>query len=430
MSISATTGITTSNSSAGTSLATPSFVASAAQDVLVAVAIANTSAAVSSVTDTAGNAYSLISSQTNSGSVRVEFWAAPTVIGNASNVVTVTLSSSSLMAIAVEEYAGLTSGGLAPLSRAGWTCTASSNVFGSAGQPTGAVGGTNGPWITNPHPQWIVVDMGSAQSFNGLQITPNQSNAIGQAYTLDVSDNGSTWTSTGESISGLPATVTLQQWALSASYTHRYFRINVTADNGFVSMASIFPGTVLAARSTRFVASPYPNLNTSNGAEVAVPVAYSGDWSVGAFGIVTSSGDTITAGTGTLRRSVVPALTSVSVALVDFTAAASLNVSLSSIRAWASVGCDLVSDGTVLPVPTGANNAATLTNAGAGAKHQTVKGPAAITFTPSTFTPVPVASQLKGGTTGTAYSETITAKGARVRTRSLLRAAHCRPAPA
>jgi hypothetical protein len=48
---------------------------------------------------------------------------------------------------------------------------------------------------------------------------------------------------------------------------------------------------------------------------------------------------------------------------------------------------------------------------GAGAAHQLVKPPAEVTFSPSDLSPVPVASQLKGGTTGTAYSETITAQG-------------------
>lgn len=62
------------------------------------------------------------------------------------------------------------------------------------------------------------------------------------------------------------------------------------------------------------------------------------------------------------------------------------------------------------PFPIAENIAAPLIGL-AGANHQPVKGPAAIAYTPSTYTPVPVASQLKGGTTGTAYSETITAQG-------------------
>jgi hypothetical protein len=45
-----------------------------------------------------------------------------------------------------------------------------------------------------------------------------------------------------------------------------------------------------------------------------------------------------------------------------------------------------------------------------GAAHQIVKAPADITFPPSHYFPVPVASALKGGTTGAAYRETITAQ--------------------
>lgn len=43
--------------------------------------------------------------------------------------------------------------------------------------------------------------------------------------------------------------------------------------------------------------------------------------------------------------------------------------------------------------------------------HSPAKGPSANSFVPSFFNPVPVAAVLKGGTVGTAYSETITAQG-------------------
>src|SRR6266851_9495315 len=46
-----------------------------------------------------------------------------------------------------------------------------------------------------------------------------------------------------------------------------------------------------------------------------------------------------------------------------------------------------------------------------GGNHPLVKSPGAITFTPTHFNPVPVASALKGGVTAAAYSETITAQG-------------------
>lgn len=64
-----------------------------------------------------------------------------------------------------------------------------------------------------------------------------------------------------------------------------------------------------------------------------------------------------------------------------------------------------------MAVPVASSNGAPITDAGKGAKHQIVKSSASTSFAPSHFNPVPVASALKGGVTGSAYSETITAQG-------------------
>jgi hypothetical protein len=406
MAISATTNVTASNTSAGTSLSCFAFTATAGQDVLVAVALQNTSASVLSITDTAGNTYSMIGVETNSGHARLELWGASNISGNASNVVTVNVSASSLLSISVNEYAGLSSGVFTALNRTGWTCTATSNVFGSGGQPTGAVGGTNGPWITVPNPQSISVDMLSAQSFNCLQLTPNQGNAIPTAYTLDVSDDGSTWTSTGESISGLPVAVAMQQWTLSTSYSHRYFRINVTADNGFVSLASIFAGILSAARSPHFQLVQ-SSQTVSSTLSIGQPVGFSGDWSLAAFAFVSNSGDSVTAVNGTLRSSVVPSVTSVALAVLDNTAAAVLQATLSAgVQPWAAVGCDLVSDGAELNLPTAANNAEHTK-----ADHQLVKPPAIVMGGGGGSGVFPYVSAIQGGTVGSAYSETVDIAG-------------------
>ena len=76
MAITATTGGTINNSSAGTTLTFGSFSATAGQDVIVAVAILTTSVSVSTITDTAGNTYTLKSGVNNSASVRAEIWEA------------------------------------------------------------------------------------------------------------------------------------------------------------------------------------------------------------------------------------------------------------------------------------------------------------------------------------------------------------------
>jgi Putative Ig domain len=64
-----------------------------------------------------------------------------------------------------------------------------------------------------------------------------------------------------------------------------------------------------------------------------------------------------------------------------------------------------------MAVITPPNNIAPLTDDARLAKHQVIGSPAAITFRPSHYNPMPVASALRGGTTGAAYSETITAQG-------------------
>src|SRR5258708_4894960 len=57
-----------------------------------------------------------------------------------------------------------------------------------------------------------------------------------------------------------------------------------------------------------------------------------------------------------------------------------------------------------------AANITLMTDAGIGVGHQLVKAPVP-NFPPSHYSPVPVAAGLKGGVTGTAYSETINAQG-------------------
>lgn len=63
-----------------------------------------------------------------------------------------------------------------------------------------------------------------------------------------------------------------------------------------------------------------------------------------------------------------------------------------------------------MSIPVASNIGTPMTDAGAGAKHQIVKAPVP-NFTPSHYSPVPIAANLAGGVTGTAYSETINAQG-------------------
>jgi hypothetical protein len=235
--ITATTGGTINNSSAGTTLTFSSFSATATQDIVVAVAILTTAVSVSTVTDTAGNTYTLKSQVNNSTSVRAEIWEAHSITANASNVIVVTLSGSSLASAAFEEYAGASSG-------------------------------------------------------------------VGLAGT----------TATGTS------------------------------------------------------ANPEGHVATQDG----------NNWSAGCIAVASSSGDTFTANLGTIRRSLVPALTTAGVALIDNSSAGLVTLRnaalLSASRAWAAVGFELRTGAAAIAITPALINAPN-SGAGAGANHQVVKAP-------------------------------------------------------
>src|ERR1035438_1788967 len=105
MAISATTGGTINNATATSSLVFGAFSATATQDVVVGIAILNTAVSVTGIADTAGNTYTPKAGGNNGSAVRVELWEAHSITANASNVITVTLSSTSLASAAFEEYA-------------------------------------------------------------------------------------------------------------------------------------------------------------------------------------------------------------------------------------------------------------------------------------------------------------------------------------
>lgn len=370
MAISATNGGTINNSSAGTTLTFSSFSASAGQAIVVAVAILNTSVSVSSITDTAGNTYTLRSSVNNSTSVRTELWACSPTLGNSSNVIVVTLSGSSLASAAYEEYG---SSFTSILSRSSWSViSASSQTYGAA---TGAINGS-GAWITGGGaPQWIIIDMGSAMTYSGITISPNQSNAVGTNYTLDVSDNGSSWTNGVETSPTYSTAVALQTWPLSTSYTHRYFRINNTANNGYMSTNNIYLGTLQAITIGNIGSTA---TGTSMYAEGDVLSQDSSNVGVTAIAVASSSGDTFGSYMGTARQYLIPALTTAGVALVDNTSLAIVTlreaITISASRAWAAVSLELRT-GIAATDITASNITTPASNAGQGAFHQIVKAP-------------------------------------------------------
>lgn len=265
MAISATTGGTVNNTSAGTSLAFSANTSTTGQAIVVAIAILSSSVTVSSVTDTSGTTYSRLAAITNSSGVRVELWGNANITGHSSNVITVNLSGSALASASYEEYSGVT-------------------AFGHTS--SGSTGG-------NLYPQ----------------------------------------------------------------------------DNVATQDAS--------------------------------------NWAVTGAAIASSSGDTLTATWGTIRQSIIPALTTAGSALLDatslYTSMLTNLVRISSSRVWAAASVELRTGLT----------AVTLESSNVMVPYYTpdfLTAPASVSQTPSYFTVTPIAEVIQGGTVGTVYSETITGK--------------------
>lgn len=95
-----------SGSSATSSIAATAFSVTTGNAIIVCIGTDNDPVrTVSSISDTAGNTYSSAGGYTN-GVNRIEIWFAQNITGNASNVVTITLSGSAVGRIAVHQYSG------------------------------------------------------------------------------------------------------------------------------------------------------------------------------------------------------------------------------------------------------------------------------------------------------------------------------------
>jgi hypothetical protein len=121
----------------------------------------------------------------------------------------------------------------------------------------------------------------------------------------------------------------------------------------------------------------------------------SGNFLIAAMGFVCNSGDTITAFEGTLIQSVVPALTSVGVALVDSTSLGDgvlpASMSLSTSRQWAAAGLELrthnanatyVEYAGPIPFPFGSINDGFIINIGLNAYIMPLRDAAPLTLAP------------------------------------------------
>lgn len=136
--------------------------------------------------------------------------------------------------------------GFTALSRTGWTATADS-IYGTGFEASKALdGSTSTYWLSGGGalPHWLYVDMGSAQTFNGVQYVPEQNANQPTTVEIYVSDDGSTWGSlvATSSFSGSAAT---QNIPIGVPVTHRYVKINITASDGtpYAGIAEFYVGS-------------------------------------------------------------------------------------------------------------------------------------------------------------------------------------------
>lgn len=111
MAITRTTGSAASTTVPAASLALPSFNLTAGQNVYVKVGLDSTASAVTSITDTKGNAYSFVVAVNGTG-VRVEWWKSVSVGVQAANVITINVSPNCNIEGEAEEYAAVSSEGV------------------------------------------------------------------------------------------------------------------------------------------------------------------------------------------------------------------------------------------------------------------------------------------------------------------------------
>ena len=132
-----------------------------------------------------------------------------------------------------------------PLARTGWSITADSTGFGlSVGNAID--GNLSTFWHSDTgYPHSLVIDMGSAQTFNAVQFVPRSDGTRTDPAGVEVyvSDDGSTWGSAVASVTWIhgPETKVLA----FASVTKRWVKFQGTsgADNAYMACTEIYVGT-------------------------------------------------------------------------------------------------------------------------------------------------------------------------------------------
>lgn len=196
--------------------------------------------------------------------------------------------------------------------------------------------------------------------------------------------------------------------------------VNVGAQTSNIITVNISPNTDIAAAAEEYAGvSSYGNTGNNSGSNdnmnQLVSVQDGNNWIVCGMGFTANSGDTDTAVAGNLIQSSIPAATRSAVGLFDETQVAVgqelCQGKLSTARNWASFGVELRSGGPSITVVDYASTSAPSLQVARDVRFLRVKEPYSYTSVPTNFSPVPVAVELKGGTVGLIYSETISVNG-------------------
>jgi hypothetical protein len=213
-------------------------------------------------------------------------------------------------------------------------------------------------------------------------------------------------------INGTGIRVELWKSVSVGAQTSNIITVNLSSATSISVQAEQYAGvTAIGSSSTNSGSNymPQQRVSTTQG----------NNWIVGALGFVTVTSTTQTALSGTSRQASIAA-SSVGAALYDNTSAGDasllLQSQLNSSENWASVGVELQAGGASVTFTSYASVASAAIQSGLLTPNSTawflncsVQGPAGLAVFPNS--PVPVASNLKGGAPGVAYTETISAVG-------------------
>lgn len=240
----------------------------------------------------------------------------------------------------------------------------------------------------------------------------------GDLIVVSVSIDSASVTVSGIADTGLN-TYTLQSSKTNGSCHVEIWTAPVTSATAARVITVTLSGSALASAAFEEysgVASGIGNIGTASSgtgtyASDSVATQDTSNWTATAIAAVTSSGNTFTAVMGTIRQSVIPALTTTATAMIDNSSIAIATVTdalfISASSVWVAVTIELRTGATATDI----TETALPSSLEYGSIPSVPTLPPYSTVAPSYFNPVPVAEDLLGGITGVSYSEAISAQG-------------------